>query len=97
MGAEIVEDDHVPFFQCGDETLLDIGGEPLAVDGAVDHARRFDPVAAQGGDKGHRFPAAMRALATSLRPFGPQPRNGVIFVLTQVSSMKTRRAGSRLA
>jgi hypothetical protein len=30
------------------------------------------------------------ALATSLRPFGPQPRNGVLFVLTQVSSMKTR-------
>jgi len=51
------------------------------------------------------------ALATSLRPFGPQPRSGVLFVLTQVSfvltqvsfvltqvsSMKTRRAGLMLA
>src|SRR5258707_6603056 len=51
------------------------------------------------------------ALATSLRPFGPQPRSGVIFVLIHVSfvlihvsfvlihvsSMKTRRDGSMLA
>src|ERR1700682_2863707 len=37
------------------------------------------------------------ALATSLRPFGPQPRSGVIFVLLHVSSMKTRRAGSMAA
>src|SRR5215469_14683698 len=30
-------------------------------------------------------------------PFGPHPRNGAILVLIQVSSMKTRCRGSRLA
>ena len=30
-------------------------------------------------------------------PFGAHPRNGAILVLIQVSSMKTRRCGSRLA
>jgi hypothetical protein len=92
-----------PSFKGWDENLLDIGGETLAVDGAVDHERRVDPIAAEGCDKGHRFPVAMvfqspcGALATSLQPFGPQPRSGDLFVLTQVSSMKTRRAGSMLA
>ena len=62
VGSEIVEDDDVAFFQGWDENLLDIGGETLAVDGAVDHERRFDPIAAEGGDKGHRFPVAMRGL-----------------------------------
>jgi hypothetical protein len=33
-------------------------------------------------------------LAKSLRPHGAQPRRGVMLVLAQVSSMKTRRAGS---
>jgi hypothetical protein len=42
----------------------------------------------------HYLRPACGALATSLRPFGPQPRSGVIFVLTQVSSMNTRRDGS---
>ena len=45
--AEIVEHDDVAFFQGWDENLLDIGGEALAIDGAVDHERRVEPIAAQ--------------------------------------------------
>jgi len=33
-------------------------------------------------------------LASRRRPRGAQPRRGAILVLVQVSSMKTRRAGS---
>jgi hypothetical protein len=33
VGAEVVDDDDVAFFQGWDENLLDIGGETLAVDG----------------------------------------------------------------
>jgi hypothetical protein len=69
VGAEIVEDDDVPFFQGWDENLLDIGGETLAVDGAVDHERRVDLVATQGGDKVIVFHWPCGALATSLRAF----------------------------
>jgi hypothetical protein len=39
----------------------------------------------------------MRGLGHKSAAFGPQPRGGVMFILTQVSSMKTRRAGSMLA
>jgi hypothetical protein len=60
--AEIVEDDDVALFQGWDENLLDIGEETLALDGAVNHARRVDPIAAQRCDEGHGFPVAMGRL-----------------------------------
>ncbi|MBX9731223.1 MAG: hypothetical protein K2X59_07830 [Sphingomonas sp.] len=37
MAAEIVHDDDVAGIECGREGLFDIGGEELAVDGAVTH------------------------------------------------------------
>ena len=57
---EIVEDDDVALFRGGNENLLDIGEETLAIDGAVNHERRVDPIAAEGCDEGHGFPVAMR-------------------------------------
>ena len=36
--AEIVEDDHVAFSECGDQSLLDIGEEPLAIGRPVEQA-----------------------------------------------------------
>lgn len=44
--AQIVHDDHVAGRERGDEALLDIVGEALAIDRLVEHARRVDPVAA---------------------------------------------------
>jgi hypothetical protein len=35
VGAEIVEDDDVALFRGGNENLLDIGEETLAINGAV--------------------------------------------------------------
>jgi hypothetical protein len=43
-------------------SLLDISQKAFAVDRSVDHARRVDPVAAQGGNERQRA-AAIRDLA----------------------------------
>jgi hypothetical protein len=58
-GSEIVEDDDVAFFEGWDESLLDIGDETLAIDGAVDNEWRIDPIAPQRRDEGQRLPAPM--------------------------------------
>ena len=52
VASEIVERDDVSWPQRRDETLLDIGEEPRAIDRAVKDAWRFDPAAAQRGHKG---------------------------------------------
>jgi hypothetical protein len=70
VGAEVVEDHNVARLEGRDEELFDIGAEAFAVDGAVEQAGRFDPVAAQGGEEGCALPVAMRNLvdeALSLR------------------------------
>lgn len=60
--AEIVENDDVALLERGDQHLLDIGDETLAIDWAVDHERGVDPIAAQGCNEGHRLPVSMRGL-----------------------------------
>jgi hypothetical protein len=49
VAAEIVHDDDVAGLQGGDEDLLDIGSEALAVDRAIENPWSLDPVVAQGG------------------------------------------------
>jgi hypothetical protein len=63
-GSEIVEDDDVAFFEGWDESLLDIGDEALAIDGAVDNEWRIDPIAPQRRDEGQRLPAPIGKLLT---------------------------------
>lgn len=60
VGPEIVHDDNVAWRERGNEHLLDIGCEASSVDGAVEHARRIDAVAAQRGDQGQRLPVTVR-------------------------------------
>jgi hypothetical protein len=47
--AQIVERDDVAGLEGGREKLLDVSQKTLAVDGAVEHAGRFDAVVAQRG------------------------------------------------
>jgi hypothetical protein len=54
VGAEIVEDDDVAWFQDWNELLFDIGAEALAVDRPVEDARCGEPVAAQRAEEGQR-------------------------------------------
>lgn len=62
MTAKVVHDDDVAGRQGGDQDLLDIGQEPLAVDRSVQDEGGGDLVAAQGGQEGHGFPVAVRDL-----------------------------------
>src|SRR5215204_7414173 len=56
VAAEIVEDDEVALGEGRDENLLDIEGEELAVDRAVDDPGRVEAIRPQGGDEGERLP-----------------------------------------
>ena len=92
--AEIVDDDDVAGLERRHQELLDIGQEAFAVDRPVDHARGVDAVVAQRGEEGQRPPVAMRGFGDQPFARGARPWVRVILVLAQVSSMKTRRAGS---
>src|SRR3984893_4953182 len=71
VAAEIVENDNVAWLQRGDEDLLDIEAEQLAIDRTIDDPWRVDPVVAQGGEEGHRLPMAVGRLG--LKPLAAQP------------------------
>lgn len=58
--AEIVEDDDIIRLERGNEKLLDIGQEPLAVNGTFEQAWRIDAVMPQSGQKSRRVPMAVR-------------------------------------
>ena len=60
VAAEVIHDDHVARMKRGGQHLLDIGLEGFAIDRAVEHPGRIDPVASQGGEKRHRVPMAER-------------------------------------
>ena len=60
VAAKIVEHHDVAWSQCWHEELDDPGQETASIDRAVDDAGCLDPVAAQGGQEGHRGPTAMR-------------------------------------
>ena len=51
VAAEVVEDDDVAFGEGRPENLLDLEGEELAVDRAVDDPGCVDAIASQGGDE----------------------------------------------
>ena len=52
-----------PGWRVGDQELLDVGQELLAVDRASEETGRIDAVMTQGGQEGECTPAAMRCLA----------------------------------
>ena len=60
--AEIVKDDDVAGLESGDEDLLDIGQEPLAVDRSIDQERRVDAVMTERGEESRCLPMAVRDL-----------------------------------
>ena len=78
MRAEIVHHDDVAGFEHGQELLLDIGSEALAVDGSVEDARGGEAVEPQGAEEGQGSPVALRseaAQALAFRPPAPQRRH----------------------
>src|SRR3546814_20638664 len=70
--AEIIEDDEIVRLEGGDQELLDVGLELLAVDRAIEEAGCLDAIMPQGGQEGERAPAAVRRLADQPRAsWGP--------------------------
>jgi hypothetical protein len=95
VAAEVIHDDDVAGFENRHELLLDIGAEAFTVDRAVEDARGGEPVAAQGAEEVRVCQWPWGAKPRRRSPFDPHPRSGAMLVLIQVSSMKTRRLGSR--
>lgn len=78
VAAEVVHDHDVAGPEFGNENLIDIGLESVAVDRPVEDHRRHHPGQAKPGDEGGRPPMAMRdAGAQSFAPRGApaQPRH----------------------
>lgn len=62
VAAEVVHDDDVARCQRRYEELGDVGCEALAIDRAVEHTGRVDPVVAEGGKERQRPPFAERGV-----------------------------------
>ena len=76
VAGEVVEDDDVTWPQRRAELLLDPLGEARAIDRLIEHEGRVDPVAAQGGDEGHRFPVTIGHLGMEPLAFGRPATQG---------------------
>ena len=59
VAGQVVEDDDVAGRERGAELLFDPLGEAVAIDRLIEDEGCVDPVAAQGGDEGHRLPVAI--------------------------------------
>ena len=92
MRPKIVHDDNVALLERGDQDLLDIGKEGLAVDGAIQHEGRGDRVVSQCGEKRQRLPMAVRDLGDErLAAAAPAARAGYVgFGPGFVNKNKTR-------
>src|SRR4051794_31558540 len=87
VDREVIRDHDIAALKGWGELGLDIGVERRAIHGAVHHPGRGEPIASEPGDKGLGAPAPGRS------PRRLRPRDRVIFALTAVSSMNTKRAG----
>ena len=94
--AKIVQDHDISLCERGDEHLVDIGCQEIAVDRFIDHPWRIDTIMTKCGDRRSAFSSAHGTRASSRCPRDPQPRKGAMLVLIHVSSMNTRRLGSIL-
>ena len=73
--AEIVQDHDIARPESGDEHLLDIEAEALAVDRSVEKPGRVDAILSQRRQEGHGLPAAVRHLGPkSLATRRPAPQ-----------------------
>lgn len=70
MASQIVDNDNVPGLEGWDQLLFDIGTETLAVDWTVKDTWRRQSVTAQGCQKCHGAPTAMRGIATQSLALG---------------------------
>lgn len=63
VAAEIIENDDIAGFEGSDQFGLDIGLEGVAIDRAIEHPWRLDPVVTQGSDERHGLPVPIRRMS----------------------------------
>lgn len=93
VDGEVVEDDDVALAQGWSKLCLDIGVESRPVHRFDDDPWSGQAIASERRDKGLRTPRPKGACALRRSPLRLRPRGRVIFVVTEVSSMNTRRPG----
>ena len=83
VAAKIVHDDDVAGLQGGEEDLLDVSCEALAVDRTIEKPRSSIRSWRSAATKVVVFQRPCGTLAVSLIPRGAQPRSGAMLVLVQ--------------
>src|SRR3979490_2963113 len=96
VGLQIIHHDNVVAPKCWSQALLDVGSEYISGHGAFDHHRCDHFVVSQAGHEGDRFPISERNTADQSDASGSPPLRRTRLVLTAVSSINTRRAGSNM-
>src|SRR4029077_13778797 len=87
--AEIVLDDDVTGCERGGQDLFAIGAKGIAIHGAIENEWRAEPGRSQPGDQGRCPPMPVRNRGNKRWPRWQRPRSRVMFVVAQLSSMKT--------
>ena len=75
VAAQIVHNHDIAGFEGGDELLIHIGAEALAIDRTIEDAWRGQPFAPQGGQEGHGAPVPVWCKTAQSLSFGPPTAN----------------------
>ena len=73
VGTQIVHDHDVAPYQRGNQNLLDIGEEQLAIDRSVEHTGGDQAILAQAGNEGRGVPVPVRYSINRRWPTSAQP------------------------
>lgn len=73
VASEVVHHDDVTRPESGEQDLLDIAAEQVAVDRSVEDARCGNSIAAQGSEEGHGFPVPLRDMGLQPLTFPAPP------------------------
>src|ERR1700720_122231 len=92
--GDVVDHHNVPALERWDQTLLYVSQESLSIHGSFDQHRSHDAGLTQASDK-RLSQCPIGASLTKRSPRGFQPLSRSMVVVTAVSSINTRGAGSR--
>src|ERR1700751_2606903 len=96
MDPAVIHNDDVVASEHWNQAVFDIGEEHLSGHGTLDHHWGDHFILTQSGHKGDRLPSSKRNSANHPDARGARPLSLTMFVLTAVSSINTRRAGSSI-
>src|SRR4249920_2827116 len=92
--GDVIDHHNVLTPERGGKTLLDVSQKSFSVHGSLNQHWRHDTSWTQAGDERHRFPVSHRHIPDQTLSARVQPFRRTMLVVTAVSSINTRRAGS---